>query len=172
MSLAILRAMIAAAKADGHIDAVEQQKIFGKLDAMDLGTEDKAFVIDELRKPLDIDAVVAAATTPELAVEIYAASLPCHRSRRSGRTGLSRHAGLAPQARSRLARQHRSGSRQGHGLSGAVRLLSADDRPRQQRRARPSAPWHARVSTGCLPTRPFRSPATLPSAPCSRCFRS
>jgi len=75
MSLAILRAMIAAAKADGHIDAQEQSRIFGKLDELGLDTEEKAFVIDELRKPLDIDAVVAAATTPELAVEIYAASV-------------------------------------------------------------------------------------------------
>ena len=74
MSLSILRAMIAAAKADGHIDAMEQQKIFGRLDELDLGTEEKAFVMDELRKPLDIDSVVAAASTPELAVEIYAAS--------------------------------------------------------------------------------------------------
>ena len=75
MSLAILRAMTAAAKADGHIDAEEHRRIFGKLDGMDLGTGEKAFIIDELRKPLDIDAVVAAATTPELAVEIYAASV-------------------------------------------------------------------------------------------------
>lgn len=75
MSLAILRAMIAAAKADGHIDAEEQRRIFGKLDELDLGTEEKAFVIDELRKPLDIDAVVSAASTPELALEIYAASV-------------------------------------------------------------------------------------------------
>lgn len=74
MSLAILRAMIAAAKADGHIDAEEQRRIFGKLDQLDLDTEEKAFVVDELRKPLDIDAVVRAAATPELAVEIYAAS--------------------------------------------------------------------------------------------------
>ena len=74
MSLAILRAMIAAAKADGHIDAEEHRRIFGKLDELDLDTEEKAFIIDELRKPLDIDAVVAAAVTPELAVEIYAAS--------------------------------------------------------------------------------------------------
>ncbi len=75
MSLAILRAMISAAKADGHIDAAEQQKIFGKLDEMELGMEEKAFVMDELRKPLDIDAVVAAATSQELAVEIYTASV-------------------------------------------------------------------------------------------------
>jgi uncharacterized membrane protein YebE (DUF533 family) len=75
MSLAILRAMIAAAKADGHIDAEEQRRIFGKLDELGLDTEEKAFVIDELRKPLDIDSVVAGASTPELAVEIYAASV-------------------------------------------------------------------------------------------------
>lgn len=74
MSLAILSAMIAAAKADGHIDAEEQRRIFDRLDALDLGTEEKAFVMDELRKPLDIDSVVRAATSPELAVEIYAAS--------------------------------------------------------------------------------------------------
>ncbi|MFN0194077.1 MAG: tellurite resistance TerB family protein [Aestuariivirga sp.] len=75
VSLAILSAMIAAAKADGHIDAAEQGRIFAKLDAMALDTEAKAFVIDELRKPLDIDAVVERATSPELAAEIYAASL-------------------------------------------------------------------------------------------------
>ncbi len=74
MSLAILRAMIAAAKADGQIDAEEQRRIFAKLDELALGTEEKAFIIDELRKPLDIDSVVRGATTPELAVEIYAAS--------------------------------------------------------------------------------------------------
>lgn len=74
MSLAILRAMISAAKADGHIDAQEHQRIFAKLDELDLDTEEKAFIVDELRKPLDIDAVVKAAVTPELAVEIYAAS--------------------------------------------------------------------------------------------------
>lgn len=75
LSTAVLRAMIAAAKSDGHIDAAEQQRIFGKLDELQLGTEAKAFVVDELRRPLDIDAVVAPAKTPELATEIYAASV-------------------------------------------------------------------------------------------------
>ena len=74
-SLALLTAMIAAAKADGHIDAAEQQKIFARLDELDLDMEAKAFIMDELRKPLNIDQVVASATSPELAVEIYAASL-------------------------------------------------------------------------------------------------
>lgn len=73
-SLAILTAMIAAAKADGHIDAAEQQRIFAKLDELSLDSEAKAFLMDELRKPLDIDAVVRLASSPELATEIYAAS--------------------------------------------------------------------------------------------------
>jgi uncharacterized membrane protein YebE (DUF533 family) len=74
-SLAILRAMIAAAKADGHIDAAERQAIFGKLDSLGLDTEAKAFMADELLKPLDIEAVAKDATTPERAAQIYAASL-------------------------------------------------------------------------------------------------
>ncbi len=71
----LVRAMIAAAKADGGIDADEKQRIFGRLEAMNLSAADKAFVFDELSSPLDIEAVVRGADTPEHAAEIYAASL-------------------------------------------------------------------------------------------------
>lgn len=71
----LLRAMISAAKADGHVDAQEQARIFGEMDKLPLSSEDKAFVMDELRAKLDIDAVAGAAETPEEAAEIYAASL-------------------------------------------------------------------------------------------------
>ncbi|WP_127142616.1 tellurite resistance TerB family protein [Pelagibacterium montanilacus] len=72
---ALVRAMIAAAKADGRIDADEKEKIFARLEGMDLSPQDKAFVFDELSSPLDMEAVVRAADTPEHAAEIYAASL-------------------------------------------------------------------------------------------------
>jgi uncharacterized membrane protein YebE (DUF533 family) len=75
LARSLLRAMIAAAKADGHIDAQEQARVFAEIDRLGLGAEDKAFVMDELRAKLDIDAVAAGATTPEQAAEIYAASL-------------------------------------------------------------------------------------------------
>ena len=71
----LVRAMIAAAKADGQIDAEEKDRIFKRLETMPLSPEEKAFVFDELASPLDIDAVVARADTPEHASEIYAASL-------------------------------------------------------------------------------------------------
>ncbi|MVT00930.1 tellurite resistance TerB family protein [Devosia marina] len=71
----LVRAMIAAAKADGRIDAAEKEAIFEKLKTMPLSAEEKAWVFDELSTPLDINAVVARADTPEHAAEIYAASL-------------------------------------------------------------------------------------------------
>jgi uncharacterized membrane protein YebE (DUF533 family) len=72
--LAVLRGMIAAAKSDGAIDAAEQQKIFGQLGQLALSAEDKAFVLEELARPLDIDSVVSAARDPAVAAEVYAAS--------------------------------------------------------------------------------------------------
>ncbi len=74
LALKLLQAMIAAAKADGHIDAEEQKRIFAKLDEAGLDSEEKGFLMDELRKPLDIDAIVSLAGNAEEAVEIYAAS--------------------------------------------------------------------------------------------------
>lgn len=72
---ALLRAMIAAAKADGHVDAEEQRRIFGHVERLELDNDDKAFVFEELSKPLDVNAVAQGATSPEQAAEIYAASL-------------------------------------------------------------------------------------------------
>lgn len=72
--LAVLRGMIAAAKCDGAIDAAEQQKIFAHLGQLALSAEEKAYVLEELGRPLDLDAVVAAAREPAVAAEVYAAS--------------------------------------------------------------------------------------------------
>jgi uncharacterized membrane protein YebE (DUF533 family) len=71
----LLRAMIAAAKADGHVDADEQRRIFDHVGSLELDNDDKAFVFEELSRPLDVEAVAEAASTPERAAEIYAASL-------------------------------------------------------------------------------------------------
>jgi uncharacterized membrane protein YebE (DUF533 family) len=71
----LLRAMIAAAKADGRVEAAEQASIFAEMDKLDLNAEDKAFVIDELRGPLDVDTVAKGARSPEEAAQLYTASL-------------------------------------------------------------------------------------------------
>ncbi len=66
----LVRAMISAAKADGRIDAEEKDAIFERLKTMPLSSEEKAWVFDELSTPLDINAVVSRADTPEHAAEI------------------------------------------------------------------------------------------------------
>jgi len=71
----IARAMITAAKADGHVTPEETQRIGAQLDAASLSPADRAFLDQELGKPMDIEAVVRDANTPEIAAELYAASI-------------------------------------------------------------------------------------------------
>ena len=75
LSQSLLRAMIAAAKADGHVSIEEQNRISEQLATLGLGAEHRAFVEEELAKPLDIEAIVSSVKSPEQAAEIYAASL-------------------------------------------------------------------------------------------------
>ncbi|PDT02969.1 protein YebE [Rhizobium chutanense] len=72
--LVLISAMIAAAKADGHIDDAERALIMDKIKAADVSGEAAAFIERELASPTDIDALVAAATTEEQRVELYTAS--------------------------------------------------------------------------------------------------
>ncbi|MFC0408259.1 tellurite resistance TerB family protein [Roseomonas elaeocarpi] len=72
--LALVRAMIAAAKADGHVDAEEQRRIFGRVEELGLDAESKGFVFDALSQPLGVGEVAASATTPEQAAELYLAA--------------------------------------------------------------------------------------------------
>ncbi|MEM9402685.1 MAG: tellurite resistance TerB family protein [Pseudomonadota bacterium] len=73
--LLIVRAMIAAAASDGHLDAEEQQRVFGEVENLELSREEKAMLFDELRSPLSMSDIVAQVSEPEVAIEVYAASL-------------------------------------------------------------------------------------------------
>lgn len=71
----VLSAMIAAAKADGMVDEAEIQRIVGKIDGDGVSAEEKAFLLAELRKPLDLQALVAAVPNEAVAAQVYGASL-------------------------------------------------------------------------------------------------
>ncbi len=72
---AILKALVAAAKADGHIDARERQAIEGEFSRIGSDGELQQWLHAELEKPLDPADVARAAGTPEIAAEMYLASL-------------------------------------------------------------------------------------------------
>ncbi|RUM97505.1 tellurite resistance TerB family protein [Pseudaminobacter arsenicus] len=73
-ALTLVRAMIAAAKADGHIDEEERRKIGDKLSLAGIGSEAEDFLRSELERPLDLDELVAAARSDAQKIEIYTAS--------------------------------------------------------------------------------------------------
>lgn len=72
--LVLVRAMIGAAKADGHIDAEEHKQLFERVGQLGLDAEAKAYVFDALSKPVDLNTLASAAQTEEQAAEIYLAS--------------------------------------------------------------------------------------------------
>lgn len=75
LPLAIIRAMIAAAKADGHMDAAESQKIMGQLESAGVGAQEKALLMQEMANTQDVNSIATAATTPQESAQIYLASL-------------------------------------------------------------------------------------------------
>lgn len=74
-SQALLKALVAAAKADGHVDERERQLIESELAKVAEDDELQRWLHAELNRPLDPAEVARAADTPELAAEIYLASL-------------------------------------------------------------------------------------------------
>lgn len=73
-AFALVRAMVAAARADGHIDEAERKKIADRLHLSGIGEEAEAFLVAELEKPVDLDALVNAAETDAQKIELYTAS--------------------------------------------------------------------------------------------------
>lgn len=73
-TLMLIRAMVAAARVDGHIDEDERGRIADRLALSGIGAEAEAFLNRELERPLDLEAIVAAAETDAQRVELYTAS--------------------------------------------------------------------------------------------------
>jgi uncharacterized membrane protein YebE (DUF533 family) len=72
----VLKAMINAAKADGSIEESEVTRIVGKVQENGVDPDSQAFLKSEMEKPMDTAGLVAAARgKPELAAQLYAASL-------------------------------------------------------------------------------------------------
>jgi uncharacterized membrane protein YebE (DUF533 family) len=73
-ALTLVRAMIAAANADGHIDDDEKKKIADKLALSGLSAEAEQFLNNEIAKPLSIEDLVGAAQTDEQKIELFTAA--------------------------------------------------------------------------------------------------
>jgi len=86
--LQLIKAMVAAAKADGHIDATEQQRIFSAVEDMGVSWEVKGIIFDDLlQQPIAVGELAVGAESIEQRSEIYLASClainPDHPSERA-----------------------------------------------------------------------------------------
>lgn len=74
-SHAILRALIAAAKADGRIDEQEEQLIYAEIKRQTSDPQLQQWLDEEVRRPLDAVQVAQSARDPAMAAEMYLASV-------------------------------------------------------------------------------------------------
>lgn len=73
-AMALIRAMIAAARADGHVDEAERERIASRIRLAGLDADAASFLMQEVERPVDIDALVAAARSEAQRVELYTAA--------------------------------------------------------------------------------------------------
>jgi uncharacterized membrane protein YebE (DUF533 family) len=70
----LIKAMIAAANADGHIDQEEQQRIFQTIDEMEISMEMKAQVLTLLRQPISVSEIAHGVVDMAQKSELYLVS--------------------------------------------------------------------------------------------------
>ncbi len=110
---ALIRAMVGAAKADGHVDAAEQALLFEQVERMGLDAAAKGFVFDVLAAPVDMAEIAAAARTPQQAAELYLVSRlaidPDHPAERAYLEALAHRLSLPADLVAHLDRQAEAG---------------------------------------------------------------
>jgi uncharacterized membrane protein YebE (DUF533 family) len=75
LSGVLVKAMIAATQSDGVVDREEQGRIVGRLEQTGMSPEDGKAIAASLATPVSMDELVRTAATPEIAAQIYTASV-------------------------------------------------------------------------------------------------
>lgn len=112
-SRAMLKAMIAAAKADGHMDERERGLVEAELTRLDADPATRQWVHAELQRPVEPADVAAAASTPEMGAEVYLASVlvvdETSTMERAYLEELAQRLKLAPELKAELEAKARAG---------------------------------------------------------------
>ena len=75
LSGVFVKAMVAATQADGVIDEDEQRNLAGRLDQLGISPADRRGLAEQLTTPVNLREILNAATSPEVALQIYMASV-------------------------------------------------------------------------------------------------
>lgn len=75
LELILVKAMIAASRADGQMDVSESQTIFKQIKSFNLSPDEETLLIHQMSQTINMDELVDSATSIEVASEIYAVSV-------------------------------------------------------------------------------------------------
>lgn len=105
-ALSLIRAMVAAAKADGHLDQGERKRIFAEVERMGLDANSKSFVFQAIEGPADPALVADGTWTDVQKTKLYLASRlvaePDTSAERAYLDALAHRLGLDPGLRATL----------------------------------------------------------------------
>lgn len=108
-ALALIKAMIAAANADGHIGPDEHKQIFDAANRAGFDADAKAFIFDALSNPPSVRQIASMANGMEQAAELYLAARlaidPDHPSEKTFLDALAQAMNLPPQFVAHLEQQ-------------------------------------------------------------------
>lgn len=71
----VLRAMIGAAQADGHVTGAEMEGVVGQMGDSEVTAEERRAAYEEASRPVDVDAIGQEVSRPEVAMQVYLAAL-------------------------------------------------------------------------------------------------
>lgn len=71
LSVRLIRIMVAAAHADGTMDAAEERAVLDKMRGAELTQEEKLFLLNELHQPRGLEELTAGITDPSVAKTMY-----------------------------------------------------------------------------------------------------
>ena len=74
-AMILIEAMVNAAKADGAIDDEERARLMAELDKAGATPEERSWLEAEMAKPSDVESLLAKVKSPDLAAQVYAASV-------------------------------------------------------------------------------------------------
>lgn len=113
LELVLIKAMIAAARSDGHIDAQEQTRIFDAVERLQLPADQKGVIFDCLRRDIPVTELAAGVGSLEHKSDLYLAACLAidvdHPAERAFLTELGRALDLPPGLAEHLEQQAREG---------------------------------------------------------------
>lgn len=110
LAIRMIQVMVAAAHADGAMDAEEERAVLDKLRGANLDQEEKMFLLNELHQPKSLEALTAGVSDPSVAKTMYVLAVAAieidTEAERSWLNELARQLGLSKEIQAFIEEQH------------------------------------------------------------------